>query len=89
MIWEDSLASQSDTLKPAYKAVLTEFSGRFVAGTDYGNGRKPLPEFLQDRAENLRRIMKQLPLEAQHNIGYRNAWRLLTGKPWMSGQVSQ
>lgn len=89
VIWEDSLASQSDTIKPAYKAVLTEFSDRFVAGTDYGNGRKPLPEFLQDRAENLRRIMKQLPLEAQHNIGYRNAWRLLTGKPWMSGQVSQ
>jgi hypothetical protein len=38
----------------AYKAVLAEFSDRFVAGTDYGNGRKPLPEFLTDGAENLR-----------------------------------
>jgi len=82
VIWEDSLLGQSDTLKPGYRAILTEFSDRFVAGTDYGSGRKPLPEFLKDRAENLRRIMKQLPVEAQHNIGYRNAWRLLTGKPW-------
>jgi predicted TIM-barrel fold metal-dependent hydrolase len=82
VIWEDSLTSQSDKLKPAYRAILAEFGDRFVAGTDYGNGRKPLPDFLKDRAENLRRIMKQLPLEAQHNIGYRNAWRLLTGKPW-------
>lgn len=82
VIWEDSLPGQSDKLKPAYKAVLTEFSDRFVAGTDYGDVRKPLPEFLKDRAENLRRIMKQLPVEAQHNIGYRNAWRLLTGKSW-------
>lgn len=82
VIWEDSLLGQSDKLKPAYRAILTEFSDRFVAGTDYGNGRKPLPEFLKDRAENLRRIMKPLPDEAQHNIGYRNAWRLLTGVPW-------
>lgn len=82
VIWEGSLLGQSDKLKPAYRAILTEFSDRFVAGTDYGDVPKPLPEFLRDRAENLRRIMKQLPEEAQHNIGYRNAWRLLTNKPW-------
>jgi predicted TIM-barrel fold metal-dependent hydrolase len=88
VIWEDAFLGQSDTLKPVYKAILTEFSNRFVAGTDYGNGRKPLPEFLRERAENLRRIMKQLPIEAQHDMGYRNAWRLLTGKAWSAAAPS-
>jgi hypothetical protein len=50
--------------------------------TDYGGGREPWPRFLSAKAENLRRIMQGLPDEAQHNIGYRNAWKLLTGKPW-------
>lgn len=85
VIWEDSLLGQSDKLKSAYRGILTDFSDRFVAGMDYGEVRMPLPEFLKDRAENLRRIMKQLPVEAQHNIGYRNAWRLLTGTPWSAG----
>jgi hypothetical protein len=28
--------------------------------------------------------MRDLPDEARHNIGYQNAWFLLTGKPWVS-----
>jgi hypothetical protein len=71
-----------DKLKPEYKDILTEFSKRFVAGTDYGNGRPALPGFLRARIANLRLIMRDLPDEAKHNIGYRNAWQLLTGKPW-------
>jgi predicted TIM-barrel fold metal-dependent hydrolase len=82
VLWEDSLLGQSDRLKPAYRALFSEFSQRFVAGTDYGGGRKPLPDFLEDRVQNLRLILSQLPLEAQHDIGYRNAWALLTGRPW-------
>jgi hypothetical protein len=85
VLWEDTLMGQSDRLKPAYKAILTEFSHRFVAGTDYGGGRKPLPEYLPEHVANLRRILLQLPDEAQHNIGYRNAWALLTGRPWSAG----
>lgn len=80
VLWEDSFVGQSDRIKPAYKTLLTEFSSRFVAGTDYGGGRKALPAFLTERVENLRRILGQLPTEAQHNISYRNALLLLTGR---------
>ena len=82
VLWESSGLSQTDTLKPEYKALLTEFSTRFVAGTDYGGGRSPLPGFLRDRVANLRLILRDLPETAKHDIGYRNAWRRLTGKPW-------
>lgn len=82
VIWDGPLNDQRDTLSPAYKVILSEFSSRFVAATDYGGGREPWPRFLSAKAENLRRIMQGLPDEAQHNIGYRNAWKLLTGKPW-------
>jgi len=42
----------------------------------------PLPGFLRERVANLRLILRDLPEAAKHDIGYRNAWRLLTGKPW-------
>lgn len=87
VLWEDTLLGQSDRLKPAYKAILAEYSQRFVAGTDYGGARKPLPEFLPERVANLRLILSQLPVEAQHNIGYRNAWLLLTGRAWAGGKA--
>ena len=82
VIWQRDGGSQRGELAPAYKAVLTAFSERFVAGTDYGGGRPPLPRFLRDRLKNLRLIMRDLPDTAKHDIGYRNAWKLLTGKPW-------
>ena len=83
VIWaKGPKGQQTDRLKPGYKAILTEFSTRFVVGFDYGGGRDPLPIYLARRAGNIRAIMSQLPAEAQHNIGYRNAWRLLTGHDW-------
>jgi len=82
VIWQNSLGGQSSDLKPEYKAILTEFSTRFVSGTDYGGGRKPLPDFLESKIGNVRRILRDLPDEAKHAIGYRNAWKLLTGKAW-------
>lgn len=82
VIWQRDGGSQKGTLTPAYKAILTEFSHRFVVGTDYGGGRAPLHQFLKDRVKNLRLIMRNLPDSAKHDIGYRNAWKLLTGKPW-------
>ncbi|MDA1090511.1 MAG: amidohydrolase family protein [Proteobacteria bacterium] len=82
VIWQGAGPSQSDTLKDEYKNILSEFSDRFVAGTDYGGGRSPLPKFLRMKVKNLRLIMRDLPDAAKHNIGYRNAWKLLTGKDW-------
>jgi len=85
VIWRRDGGGQTDTLKPEYKAILTEFSRRFVAGSDYGGGRAPLPSFLKGKVANIRLILRDLPAEAQHDIGYRNAWRLLTGKEWGGG----
>lgn len=83
VIWEKGAnGKQTDKLKPAYKAILSEFSARFVVGFDYGGGRDPLPAYLSKRAKSIRAILRQLPTEAQHNIGYRNAWKLLTGHAW-------
>jgi predicted TIM-barrel fold metal-dependent hydrolase len=83
VLWTTSANGQTEVLDPQWQAILSDFSKRFVAGTDYGGGRPPLDEFLAKRVANLRLILSQLPSEAQHDIGYRNAWRLLTGKPWV------
>ena len=82
VIWQRDGGSQSSTLDPAYKAILTEFSNRFVVGLDYGGGRPPLPSFIKMKAANVRLIVRDLPESAKHDIGYRNAWWLLTGKAW-------
>jgi hypothetical protein len=88
VIWEDGLlGSQKGGLKPEYRRILTEFSDRFVAGFDYGGGKirtshKPMTVKLTRRIKNIRIIMNDLPKEAKHNIAYRNAWHLLTGKEW-------
>ena len=81
-IWQRDGGSQKAELDPAYKAILAEFSTRFVAGMDYGGGRLPLPQFIETRAANARLIIRDLPADARRNIGYRNAWRLLTGREW-------
>jgi len=82
VIWQGDGAGQAEMLKDDYKDILSQFSDRFVAGTDYGGGRPPLPEFLKYKLKNLRLIMRDLPDAAKHNIGYRNAWKLLTGRTW-------
>jgi len=61
VIWKDGGFGQKDELKGEYKAILTEFSDRFVVGFDYGGGRDPLPMFLKDRAKNARLILRDLP----------------------------
>ncbi|MEA3280196.1 MAG: hypothetical protein U9Q38_06325 [Thermodesulfobacteriota bacterium] len=83
VIWQDGWgASQKDRLKEDYRALLTDFSDRFVVGLDYGGGRKPLHRFIKENAKTRRLIMRDLPDGAKHDIGYRNAWFLLTGKKW-------
>jgi hypothetical protein len=82
VIWDRDSKRQIDRLKPAYKAILSEFNSRFVVGFDFGGGRVSLSDYLTRRAKNIRVILRELPSEAQHNIGYRNAWTLLTGRTW-------
>ena len=82
-IWDDDgRGGQTDRLKPEYKKILQKFSERFVVGFDYGPINRQSAEFLNSRIENIRLILRDLPDEAKHNIGYKNAWLLLTHKPW-------
>jgi hypothetical protein len=83
VIWdEDGRGGQTDSLKTDYKNILIKFSDRFVAGFDYGPSNRQSADFLKRRIENIRLILRDLPDEAKHNIGYRNAWFLLTHKTW-------
>lgn len=83
VIWEDDgRGSQTDNLKPEYKEIFIKFSDRFVAGFDYGPVNRQSADFLNRRIENIRLILRDLPDVAKHNIGYQNAWLLLTHKPW-------
>lgn len=78
VIWDH----QTSSVAPEWRELMAAHSDRFLTATDYGGGRTPLAAWLVDRVQNLRRIMFSLPAEAQHNVGYRNAWRLLTGRRW-------
>lgn len=83
VIWTKAGSSQSDTLAPAYRALLVEFNDRFVAGMDYGGGRPLLARFWEERVKNIHLILRDLPDETKHNIAYRNAWKLLTGRDFV------
>ena len=52
---------------------------------DYGHNRPALASWMDQKVGNLRLILHDLPEEAQRDIGYRNAWRLVTGKAWTGG----
>ena len=82
VLWAANDLGQRDTLQPEWRSIFTEFHDRFVFATDFGSGRPPLPGFLRERVANFERIVRDLPREVQHAFAYKNAWRLLTGKPW-------
>lgn len=82
LLWEDAGQGQADRLKPEFRAILTDFRDRFVAGFDYGGGRGDWGAFIKKRADNIRLIVRDLPEEVRRDICYRNAWKLLTGKAW-------
>ena len=44
--------------------------------------------WLRKRIKNIRLIMRGLPDEAKHDIGYRTGWKLLTGRQWGDGRNS-
>lgn len=82
VLWETRGGQQIDQLTADYKAILTDFADRFVAGTDYGGGRPPLSQHFSERIGNVRLILRDLPPDAQQAIAWGNAWRLLTGRDW-------
>lgn len=82
VLWADGVEGQTDTVKAEWRAIFTEFHDRFVFATDFGSGRPPLRDFLRRGVANFERIIRDLPREVQHAFAYKNAWRLLTGKPW-------
>lgn len=82
VFWEDGLLGQKNVLKPAFRALFSNYSDRFVAGLDYGPPNRQSTDFFRRRVNNIRLIIRDLPNEAKHNIGYRNAWYLLTGHTW-------
>lgn len=83
VIWEDNnQRSQRNTIRPEYKGIFEQFSDRFVAGFDYGPANRQSAGYLKERIQNIRLILRELPDAAKHNIGYRNAWFLLTQKTW-------
>ncbi len=83
VIWQSNpIGGQSDVLKPEYRAIYEQWSDRFVIGLDYDGSKPPLAEWLPRRSAVLRLILRDLPPEVQHAIGWRNAWRLLTGRDW-------
>ena len=82
VIWEEGIFGQKSVLKPPYRAIMSKFSNRFVAGLDYGPSNRQSADYFRRRVGNIRLILRDLPEEAKHNIGYRNAWFLLTGTAW-------
>ena len=85
IIWAKGPGGQRSTLDPAFAKLLADDSQHFVAAMDYGHGRPPLASWMGEKVKNLRLILHGLPEEAQKNIGYRNAWRVLTGSDWSGG----
>lgn len=83
VLWKKSAnGRQSDTLKSAWRDILSDFSDRFMFATDYGGGRPPLDEHLKQKMENFNRIVRDLSGAAKHDIAYKNAWKLLTNTDW-------
>lgn len=83
VIWEDAaFGGQKDTLKPAYRDLFARFSDRFLVGLDFGPPNRQTPTYLEKRIANIRLILRGLPENVKHDIAYRNAWKLLTGREW-------
>ena len=83
VIWQDDgTGGQRDTLKPEYLNLLENYSDRFVAATDYGSNRSSIHNHYAGRIENIELVLRDLSDDAKHNISYKNAWKLITGKEW-------
>jgi predicted TIM-barrel fold metal-dependent hydrolase len=68
------------TIEDSWKALFEEYPDRFVIGTDANSGRfKNYDQVIG----NFRTILlPALSRQTAEKIAWKNAWRLMTGKPW-------
>ena len=82
VLWETKNGRQTTKIDKEWLSLISKFSDRFVFSSDFGGSRGDLRKFLKKKVNTFELIISDLPLEAKHNISYRNAWRLLTGREW-------
>jgi predicted TIM-barrel fold metal-dependent hydrolase len=75
----DFALDETDNLKPTWLALIRDFPGRFVLGSDffYGGSRGPG----EDEFKNFWRLLCQLPADLADRIAYRNAEALYNLPP--------
>ncbi|MHA1598981.1 MAG: amidohydrolase family protein, partial [Alphaproteobacteria bacterium] len=82
VLWEGTPGNQKNKVQADYLSLMEDFSDRFVFATDYGGGRPPLAKHFRKKSANFNLITRDLSDDARHNMGYRNAWKLLTREAW-------
>lgn len=77
----DSTLFIDGQLDQQWHALLEKYPERFLAASDY---RPPVEEFYKSNILRQRTlILDRLSKRASHMIAYENAWRLITGEPWI------
>jgi hypothetical protein len=69
--------SSSGGLDSGWRDLIVARSGRFLSALDMGQDRL---DRISEYDRNHRNFLNQLPIETQHRVAYRNAWRLLFGE---------
>lgn len=78
----DSTLFTDGRLDEKWQALLEKYPERFLAASDY---RPPVEQYYKNNILRQRTlILDALSERARHMIAYGNAWRLITGGPWIS-----
>lgn len=67
-------------LRPQWLALFADHPERFLIGSDVNRGRWPEYDQVFDRLRGA--VLTRLSPGASELIAYRNAWKLMAGKPW-------
>jgi len=79
-VTQDLAGQKTGTLRPAWRALLEEFQGRFLIGTDVNTGRWDNYDRVVQNFRTL--VLDRLTPQAAARIAYKNAWRLMSGEEW-------
>lgn len=66
-------------IRPQWLDLIVAYPDRFLSALDLGQDR--LDRIAEYDAHH-RTFLKQLPMSTQHQVAYRNAWKLLFGQEW-------